>query len=150
MIRKLYHSDSGASLLEFALLTPVLAFLLIGLIDVGRYSYYAVLAANAARAGTQYGAQNLTNATDTVGMEAAATNDAQSLPQWNTPKATTYCMSSGTVVTCPAAPATPAPGEIYYVKVVVTGSFNGLINYPGIPSSGIPVSGTSAIRVVNQ
>jgi len=51
------RSDRGTSLVEFAIVLPVLMFLLVGLSEFGRFGYYAILAANAARAGVQYGAQ---------------------------------------------------------------------------------------------
>ena len=47
--RTLVRCESGTSLVEFAIVLPFLALLLIGLIDFGRYTYDAVLAANAAR-----------------------------------------------------------------------------------------------------
>ncbi len=55
-------------MVEFAILAPVFVFLLIGLIEVGRFAFFGILAANAARAGAQYGAQTLSTAADTVGM----------------------------------------------------------------------------------
>ena len=81
-MRSLFRSQAGTSLVEFALVAPVLIFLMIGLIEVGRYTYFATLAANAARAGVQYGAQNVTTATDITGMQNAAITDAQNLPNW--------------------------------------------------------------------
>ena len=69
-------------MIEFALILPVLALLLIGVIEIGRFTYFSVLAANAARAGAQYGAQGPTTAGDSTGMIAAATQDGQSLSNW--------------------------------------------------------------------
>lgn len=149
MIRKLWRADAGVSLVEFGILAPVLAFLLIGLIEVGRYTFFAILAANAARAGTTYGSYNLSNASNSTGMQAAALNDGQNLSGESVPTANLYCEQAGSVVSCPVAPATPAPGEIYYVKVVVTGTYNGLMNYPGVPHQ-VTVSGTSVMRVESQ
>lgn len=149
MMRKFWRADAGASLAEFAILAPVLAFLLIGLIEVGRYTFFAILAANAARAGTTYGAYNLSNASNSTGMKTAALNDGQNLSGWSVPTATIYCQQGGSAVTCPVAPATPAPGEIYYVKVVVTGQYSSLMSYPGIPHQ-VNVSGTSVMRVAQQ
>lgn len=152
MIRRFFRSDAGTSMVEFSLLAPVMAFFLIGLIEMGRYAYYAILAANAARAAVQYGAQNLSSAQDTAGMKNAAIADAQNFTQWSTPggvDAAHFCVQSGTPVTCPVAPATPAPGTVYYVKVVVNGRFTSLMNYPGIAHS-LPVSGTAVMRVVQQ
>ena len=48
-------SPSGQSLLEVALLTPMLLALLLGAIELGRYAYISILVGNAARAGAAYG-----------------------------------------------------------------------------------------------
>ncbi len=139
-------------MVEFAIISPVLIFLLIGLIDVGRYTYYGILAANAARAGAQYGAQSVYTAIDSAGMESAAAADGQNLPNWQSASgsisAQHLCSINGaTPTTCAAG--TPAPNSIYYVKVEVNGQFPALIKYAGIPAS-IPVSGSAYMRVASQ
>ena len=146
-MRSLWRSDAGSSIVEFAILAPVFVLLLIGLIEIGRYTYFALLAANAARAGAQYGAQNLITADDTTGMNSAASQDGQNLANW-TVTATPLCSVSG------AAPATCAGGgavtnTIYYVEVDVSGTFTSLFRYPGIPQN-VTVSGKSVMRVANQ
>lgn len=149
MIRRLVRSDSGASLLELSIVAPVLIILVIGLIEVGRYTFMGILAANAARAGAQYGAQDLTHANDPTGIAAAAKTDGQNLTPWVVATPMLFCSQNNSNVTCPVAPSTPAPGVIYYVKVQVTGTFTNLMHYPGIPNN-IPVSGTSVMRVILQ
>lgn len=149
MNRRFFKSDTGTSLIEFALVTPVLLFLLIGGIDLGRSMYLGILAANAARAGASYGAYNLSSAADDTGMQSAATTDAPGA-SWNTPTATALCsVSGGTPAPCTVSGTGPPVNTVYYVQVIVTGSFATLIKYPGLPSK-IPVSGTSVMRVVNQ
>lgn len=147
--RKLVRSEAGASLVEFAILAPVLIFLLIGVIDVGRYTYDGILAANAARAGVQYGALSQKNWSDLTGMQTAALNDAQNLTGL-TATPTHFCTLAGVVTTCPAqgASSTPPPTLVYYVEVDTSGPFYPLVQYPGIPS--ITVSGKAVMRVVNE
>src|ERR1700680_4751475 len=70
-------SPSGQSLLEVALLTPMLLALLLGAIELGRYAYFSILVGNAARAGAAYGAQNLVLSVDLTGIQTAANNDFQ-------------------------------------------------------------------------
>jgi Flp pilus assembly protein TadG len=150
-LRKLYRSDSGASLVEFAILLPVMVFLLMGVIEIGRYTYYAVLAANAARAGAQYGSQNTTTADDITGMKNAATADEGSVPQFS-PSPTPLCSTNegATLGNCASSGSSgPAAGTIYYVQVVVTGTFTTLFHYPGIPNN-IPITGSATMRVENQ
>jgi len=146
--RNLFRSDSGTSLIEFALVLPVLVFLLLGVIEVGRYAYYAILAANAARAGVQYGAQSLQDAQDTTGMQNAASQDAMSLSSL-TAKASNLCSQNGATPTQCTTGAAPTTGNVYYVKVQVTGTYKSLMGYPGIPTN-IPVSGSAIMRVIYQ
>ncbi|MGA2760569.1 MAG: TadE/TadG family type IV pilus assembly protein [Candidatus Cybelea sp.] len=140
--RTLVRCESGTSLVEFAIVLPFLALLLIGLIDFGRYTYDAVLAANAARAAVQYGAQNLEKAKDYAGMRAAGAADAPTLSGLTvTPNA--YCSVSGVTGSCTTA------GAVAYVQVNASGTFSPLIKYPGLPAS-VPVTGSALMRVENQ
>jgi Flp pilus assembly protein TadG len=149
LIKKLSRSDSGASLVEFAILLPVMVFLLMGVIEIGRYTYYAILAANAARAGAQYGSQNTTTADDIAGMKSAATADEGSVPQFS-PSPSPLCSVSGAApTTCSFSGSGPPTNTVYYVQVVVTGTFTTLFHYPGIPTN-VPITGSATMRVVNQ
>jgi Flp pilus assembly protein TadG len=148
MKTSLLRSESGTSMTELALAAPILALLLMGVIDVGRYMYFAILAANAARAGVAYGAQNVQTAGDLSGMESAALSDGQSLSQW-TAGAQTLCSTNGaTLITC-ASSSVPPAGTLYYVKVQVSGTFQTLATYPGIPNN-VPISGSAVMRVIDQ
>jgi Flp pilus assembly protein TadG len=149
---KLWRKDDGTSLVEFALVAPVLIFLLIGMIEIGRFGYYAILAANAARAGAQYGSQDLSKAQDTDGIKNAVAQDGQNLSNWNANgaiTATPLCsVNGGALQTCGAG-SSPAAGNVYYVRVQVTGTFTSLLHYPGLPAQ-LPVSGSATMRVVYQ
>ncbi len=140
--RALLRTERGAALVEFAVVAPVLAFLLIGLIDFGRYTYDGILAANAARAAAAYGSQTLITAANGPGMTAAGQADAAGLSNL-TVNGIPICMSGTTQVTCGTSGATA------YVQVTTTGTFTPLIKYPGLPSS-INVSGSSTMRVEAQ
>jgi Flp pilus assembly protein TadG len=140
------RSESGTAMVEFALVLPVLLFLLIGLIEVGRYMRLAILASHAARAGVQYGAQSTFTAADNNGMVNAATLDAENLSNWHVIP-NHFCMTNGAIVTCPAGQ--PSSASSYYVSVEVTGTFTSLLNYPGIPTS-IPITSTAVMRLGSQ
>jgi Flp pilus assembly protein TadG len=148
--RPFWFNDSGASAVEFAILAPLLIYVAIGLIDVGRYTYYAILAANAARAGAQYGAQDLAHVGQTNNIETAATTDGSGLSWHFTPApACKVSVNTGALSACPTGNSSPATGSVYYLQVSVTGTFNTLVPYPGIGSS-VSVSGSSTMRVANQ
>ena len=59
----------GQSLVEFALLLPILLLLAVMLVDLGRAVYYYSVIFNAAREGARYG---IIHPTDGSGIEAAA------------------------------------------------------------------------------
>jgi Flp pilus assembly protein TadG len=149
------RSDSGTSLILFAIAAPVFLFLLVGLIEIGRYAYVATLAANAARAGTQYGAQDLLTAYDNTGIASAAEQDGKNLPNWTETGGAIVinqlCATDGgepEACSTPWGSSTPQ-NTIYYVQVTVTGTFTTLLNYPGIPNN-IPINGSATTRVATQ
>jgi Flp pilus assembly protein TadG len=148
-MRRRIRDSKGSAIVEFAVVAPFLAFLLLGLIDVGRYTYDGILAAHAARAAVQYGAQNLVTAADTTGMKSAAAQDAQNLSNWSV-TVTPMCNNNASMSACPVnSTMAVSANMIYYVQVTVTGTFNPLIAYPGIPTK-IPVSATTTMRVDSQ
>lgn len=144
-MRRFVRSQSGAAMVELAVVLPFLIFLLIGVIEVGRYMYFGIVAAHAAEAGAQYGAQSLGNASDSSGIEAAAAADAPNVSVTASPMP--VCLESGQSVACPSG--TPSPNMTEYIKVTVTGSFQSLLNYPGIPNP-LPVTATAMMRVLGQ
>ena len=152
-------SPSGQSLLEVALLTPMLLALLLGSIEMGRYAYISILVGNAARAGAAYGAQNLALSVDTGRHSDGCRNDFQNNGQ-NTSNLTVNsstscgCDSNGTItpaaacstVTNPSAGTCASGHWVVMVSVTASGTFNSLFNYPGIPKS-LTVSNTATLRV---
>lgn len=151
----LIAAEAGTTVVELAIALPLVLLLLVGTIEVGRFAFFAILAANAARAGVQYGAQNLMTAQDTPGITNAALQDGQSLPNWTGPGGgiivTQLCSVNG------AAPQScqvlngsgPPQNTVYYVQVQVTGLFGSLLSYPGIPR-WVPISGSATMRIGTQ
>lgn len=136
-------SGAGDSLVELALLLPILTMLLVGTVDLGRLAYMSIEVSNAARAGVQYGQQNSGTWSDTNGMQTAATNDAPDLVGANngnlTAVASYWCQcSDGTTVTPNCFPGTPSCAtthRVNYVKVVTTATYKAWFPCPGIPST---------------
>lgn len=140
------RADGGAAVLEFAIAAPILIYLLIGLVDVGRYMYFGIVAAHGARAGAQYGAQSVQTAQDTVGITNAVVKDADAVPGITVATPVISCQgSSGTPGQC-TQNGTMTAGAIYYITVNVSGTFTPLVMYPGIPSS-VPITATTTMRL---
>src|ERR1039457_6490243 len=91
----------GGSLIEFALLCPILMAILFGMVDLGRWIFLDIEVSSAAHAGAQFGSLSQANANSPSGIIAAARNDA---PDFTSPS-----LSVTPVLTncyCPATPAT--------------------------------------------
>ena len=161
------RSQRGQSLIEVALLTPLLLSLMVGTIEMGRYAYLSILVGNAARAGAAYGSQSLALSVDGTGIQTAATNDFQN----NGPSSAVLTVSGGapdgTYVSCgcdsggtiTAATCSPkvnpnagicASGHwVVMVSVQAQATFSSLFKYPGIPAS-LTVTETATMRVPNE
>lgn len=140
--------DSGSALAEIVIVLPLLVLLLIGLIEVGRYGNYTIVAGNAARAGVQYGAQNTVTAADITGMQSHAVSDAQNLSGL-TATASNYCeCADGSTSTCLATDCSTSH-RIVYVQVLTAATVPSLTNYAFLPASlrTITVRGKAVMRV---
>ncbi|HEV2616974.1 MAG TPA: TadE/TadG family type IV pilus assembly protein [Candidatus Acidoferrales bacterium] len=161
--RAILRRQSGQTLLEVALLTPLLLLLLLGVIEMGRYAYFGILVGNAARAGAAYGAQSLPQSTCSAtpcGIQLAAYNDFDpqnggSQPANLTVTSVTSCgCDSGGTITAAVCSGTLTEGTcatghwVVMVSVTASGTFSSLFNYPGIPAS-MTISRTSTMRVAN-
>jgi Flp pilus assembly protein TadG len=154
--------QSGQALIEFAFVLPLLLLLLLGVIEIGRYAYIAILVGNAARAGADFGAQS--NTLDTAGIRKAAQYDFAGSTN-GTPGPTNGqaysnltvvsshscgCDSGGTITSfaCSTDPDSCPAGShwIVFISVTASGTFNGLFNYPGIPRQ-LVISRTAIIPV---
>jgi Flp pilus assembly protein TadG len=139
------NSESGQSVAELALATPLLLLMVLGGIEMGRLFYLSIAVHNATRAGVQYGAQNPVTASDSPGMQNAALKDAPNIPGLSA-TATHYCQCvNGASSTCAAGTCTGSR-MLIFVKVDTTAPFQPLFSYPGIPSA-FPVRGEAIMRV---
>lgn len=108
----------GQSLVEFALLLPILLLLAVMLLDLGRAVYYYSVIFNAVREGARYG---IIHPTDGSGIEAAARNLTVGLDQDD------LTISS-------VLPSPPESGDV--VQVIATYRFR-----PVTPLANLFVSG---------
>lgn len=154
-MRLVWRTSRGQSAVELALVAPVLFTILLAVGDYGRVFFQAIEVGDAARAGAQYGAQNLTTSVDTTGISNAARNDASQISGLGV-SSSTYCTCTGSsaVVTCgPVACTSPATQKTF-LKVTTTATFRtsfkwGITvggNYMGLPTS-TALTSTSELEV---
>ncbi len=72
--------ERGSALIEFALFAPFFVLMFMGVVEMGRFATYAILAQASARSAANYGASNLITAADQAGINSWGTGDAQYLP----------------------------------------------------------------------
>ncbi|HEY0614374.1 MAG TPA: TadE/TadG family type IV pilus assembly protein [Candidatus Elarobacter sp.] len=130
----LARAEGGSAIAETAVIAPLIMLLLIGLVEVGRYAQFSIVVGNAARAGVQYGAQNLGTADDGAGMTAAALGDAQNAAGLSATSSQFCRCADGTTSTCQPADC-PASHRLVFVQVDATGTFASMLHVPGIPGS---------------
>ncbi|MGO9267484.1 MAG: TadE/TadG family type IV pilus assembly protein [Candidatus Binataceae bacterium] len=149
------RTSRGQSAVELALVAPVLFTLLLMVGDYGRVFFQSITVADAARAGAQYGSQNLTTAVDTTGITNAAANDAGQLSGLSVSSSTfCTCTGSAATVTCGPTACTAPATEKTFVQVNTSATFTTAFNWGitvggqrmGLPTS-TPLSSTSVLEV---
>lgn len=152
---KLMRCDKGTGLVEFAIALPLLATLVIGIIETGRFAAFSVRISNAARAGAQFAqSQGQRTAYDSTDIANAACADAgfpcsrTAAPNVMVVNATTFCLYSDG--TSDPSCALPAQGSglqrLTYEQVTASGTFTPLLKYPLVPSS-LPISASTTMQV---
>jgi hypothetical protein len=157
------RAREGASAVELAICFPLIAGLIIPVIDLGMGAYTQMQVANAAQAGAEYAAVRGFNIANIVNTVASATNLPGIQPNPNqlvsgvftpTPAPSQSCSCiSGTAIV-PALPAGSPPcsqtcpnGNVgIFVTVTAQASYATLFSYPGIPSP-LTLTAQSIIRV---
>jgi Flp pilus assembly protein TadG len=147
MTRKPYFTR-GQAFVEFALLAPILLYLLIAAGDLMRVYYMAIALNNAAQAGVEYGAQNPHTAADVQGMQQAAKNDASDISGM-TATASLYCECPGSSSSFACDSTNNCSDKRAYVEVDTSATFQMLVKYPGIPTS-IPLNGKAPSGARNR
>ncbi len=141
-------SERGAALVEVAIALPLLVVILVGTIDFARVFYSALELTNAARAGAQYGTQDIGHSGEAPPMPnvlAAAAAAAPNVAMSVTAQQRCECASPSGVFspTSPAGACTPAAlascGSanhlVVYVTVTASRTFTLIAPFPGIPNN---------------
>jgi Flp pilus assembly protein TadG len=117
------QKSKGQSLVELALLAPVLLLMVLGTIDFGRSFFAFVSVTNAARNGADYASTDVASAADLVGIRSAAVADTNDLLD-----------TSATNPLVIATTGVDSHGDLYS-DVTVTYTFSTLFPWPGLAST---------------
>lgn len=146
-LRKLLpRGASGNVTIEFGFLILILVTLAMGAFDFGRLGFRKIAITSAARAGAQYGTQDLVTAADTAGMIQAARNDIEDTGNALAIAARRYCDCPGQGEVACTVTCADGTYSLMYVEVTVPDQINFLFPYPGITSPRA-VASTSTMRV---
>ena len=129
--RSFLRESYGSSMLETAVMIPVLVLLLVGAVDYGRGFYAAIEVSSAAESAAMYGTSK---PTDTAGMVSMAKLDAKDVSTLNVNAAYGCECADGTgaVVSCVSA-IVCSNNAVRYVDVWTTAVYTPLLPYPAIP-----------------
>ena len=145
-LRRGRSTDSGAALVEMAVVMPLLLVMALGAGDFGRLMYTAITLSHAARAGAAYGAQGNGHAGDGPGIVQAAEDEAQDIVPIVVAAQRVCECTGGAVVSCTTASCGGYGAPRAFVEVTVTRTFSTVVPFPGVPSS-VPLSRTARVRL---
>lgn len=147
------RGQAGAALVEFALVLPLLMLLLLGGVEIGRFAYFSIIVANAARAGAQYGSQNGETARDAAGIQAAVQGDGingiSNLTVSSNPTCACWNGSTYANIPCTAPLSCNSGHPVELISVTVNGTAHSIFNYRFLPVS-LPVRAVATMRLVAQ
>jgi Flp pilus assembly protein TadG len=163
---RLWADIQGSSAVEFAMVVPLLALLVLGLVDYGTGVWEAMMVGNAARAGAYYAAVNgwtdpPTNIQTAVTSSTGLTSTSECPPSTSNkiaacpiPTQVCYCDATpsglGTPTSCGATCGDGSTAATY-VKVSAQASYSPLIpinQILGFTSSSILLSATTFARII--
>ena len=139
------HGEHGQSIVETALVFPVLIAMLVGSVEMSRVVRGSIAIANAAKAGAQYATQSGYTAQDSAGIATAASNEASNLTVTTTSSIACQC-SDGSASTCQNTDCSTSHLE-ETVTVNTQATMTQVIQLPGLPTS-FTVKGIAVQRVM--
>jgi Flp pilus assembly protein TadG len=132
--------ERGQSLVEFALILPILVFVLLGGTDIARAFAAQLAVQNGARAGAESAALDRTpHGTEAVNHAKQEMNRTPGINADNATITTTFTLTDG-VTPCPPQTTTDVPGlSTYaapcYANVRVQYTFRTVTPWPGLPTT---------------
>lgn len=137
-----FKSGRGVGMIEFALMAPVVAFLLIGALDFGRMAMERSAVGAAARSGALYAALNAGSAPGAIQDAALAGAGDESKQRQVASRYFCICPSTGEIVCSLACPEGGRPAR--FGEVTVSTRMETLVPYPGVAS---PLTIEQTVRV---
>jgi len=122
-LKRLAGDRRGNVMLEFALAMPILTLLLLGLLDLGRFSLQKSAMLQGAQEGAQYGIQY---PSDSTGINSTAQNSTALTGVTATNSVFCEC-SAGTTATC-GTTCSGGGSPKKYVRVTATKSFSSVLS----------------------
>jgi Flp pilus assembly protein TadG len=146
-LARLSHDSAGNVTIEFGFVILFMVTLGIGAYDFGNLGYQKIAVTNAARAGSQYGVQDMSTAEDNDGMVQAARNDINDTADALDIAARSYyfCPGEGEVLDESVLCADDSFSYLY-VEVTVADQVELLFPYPYVTSPQT-VASTNTMRV---
>ena len=146
-LASLLRDNAGNVTIEFGFVILFMVTLALGAYDFGNLGYQKIAVTNAARAGSQYGVQDMSTAEDSAGMIQAARNDINDTADELTISARNYyfCPGAGEVLD-ESVLCTGDTFSYMYVEVTVEDQVELLFPYPFV-SSPQSVASTNTMRV---
>lgn len=144
---RLSRSNAGNVTIEFGFVILFMATLAVGAYDFGNLGYQKIAITNAARAGAQYGVQDMSTAEDTTGIVQAARNDRNDSANELTISARNYyfCPGQGEVLD-ESVLCDDSSFSYMYIEVTVQDEVDLLFPYPYV-SSPQTIASTNTMRV---
>ncbi len=146
-----WGADRGAALVELALVAPVLLLICFATIDFARAIYTSAGLENAARAGAQYCAANISNAYDTAATSAVVAAASPNITYTSSVSgAACYCATDAGVLTSSSCTATCPSAQHMAVMCTVTasGAYTRVIPYPILPAT-LSITRAATMRVTH-
>ena len=153
-VTRLFRETHGSSFVELGLVMPLFLVIFAAGVEIAQLSYFAIEAADAAKAGATYGAQSSGTAGSTSAIQTAAYNNAPRLTSMGAltvnPSIACQCASGtsfATIDCSKAATACVSPSRtVKYVQVDTSAAVPSICRFPGLPSQ-FTVRGLAVMRI---
>lgn len=144
--RRFMNGTHGVAAPELGLIAPILAIMVLGIVDFGVGIYRSMQVNNAAQAGAQYA---MINGFNPKAIEQAVVNATSYIKIEAVPSPTTFCGCPEADRVVIAACGTTCPNGLAvgkYISVSAQGAYKTIFSYPLIPKK-MTFSANSTVRV---